>query len=278
VAYLALGTIGSNFLNGIVNQYIPSYVSDNLPPYVVNAIMARSFNNVVVMLVPSPMTMYNMTKLTFKSIYLVFKGVKYVVVKVKDMELIEGIIDFMTNKSQKKEDPILNLVGDQPLTSYVVDEDYSGDNRKDFTDKFTHPSVSKNNNTSFYYNDFKVVGNNNENETKNYEYLSSVLRNRNDINEPRIFEVPKQEVKKILSNFEYEKINLKKGQNVQINIPEEEKYPELLDLLSESITASWIKVPVDVQNYDINNIPKYPISMEDSWVTVNPTAPPIFDQ
>jgi len=51
-----------------------------------------------------------------------------------------------------------------------------------------------------------------------------------------------------------------------------------LDLLSESITASWIKVPVDVQNYDINNIPKYPISMEDSWVTVNPTAPPIFDQ
>jgi len=289
VASLALGTIGPNIMNGLIGKFAPSYVKEVLPQNVLDMIVSSSFNNVVMMLVPSPSTMFMMTKLAFKSIYLVFKGAKYVVVKVKDSELIEGIIDFMLHR--KTEEPILNLIGNQPLTNFVVDEDYNGSNRKDyggnnkeFVQKFTHPKARKLN-PSFYDNEFKVVNqskgeNNNDKENQNYEYLSSVFRTRNetDVKGPQVFEVSEQTVKKLLNTMDHEKINLKEGKGVELNISGDEQYPELLDLLSESITASWIEVPFNEKSIHINDVPKYPISIEDSWVTLNPTAPPIFDQ
>jgi len=78
--------------------------------------------------------------------------------------------------------------------------------------------------------------------------------------------------------MDHETIELGEGKNLStdlINSDNDEKYPELLNLLSDSITASWNEAPFDENNYDINKVPKYPISMEDSWVNVDPTAPPI---
>jgi len=275
VASLALGTIGPTLMNQLV-RFLPSYVN-GFPRELLDMIVRSSFNNVVLMLV-SPRTGFQLVKMSFKCVYLVFKGTKYVVVKIKDAEVISKIEKYMRNV--KNEEPKLNIYGDSPLTNFVVNEDYNGENRleKNIVDIYTN-----------YKKKESTENQETENERlKKYEYISSVLKNKNEsenIKDPTVINVTQDEAKKVLKNIEHEKIVLddKKPQKDihPLSISEDdEKYPQLLNLLSESITSSWtevLEVPqVPQEGKEIyNNFPKYPISPEDSWIKVDPTAPPI---
>jgi len=213
---------------------------------------------------------------------LVFKGAKFVIVKVLDLELIEKIINFII-KSSRPQEPIMNIISNQPLTNHVIDEDYNGINRKYVIDSYTTLDTNKTKLIDKDYNkivDIKKF----DNDTQKVEYISNVIKTRNEIdviNEPKVFEVSQEEVQILLKDMEFETIELGEGKNMIVDLnkseSQDEKYPELLDLLSDSITASWTDVPFDENNYNINNVPKNPISIEDSWVNVYPSAPLITD-
>jgi len=281
IASLTLGTIGPSLMHVLINTLAPN-VTKVLPQNVIDMIVVKSFSNLVMMVVPSPTMMLEMTKFSFKSIYLVFKGAKFVIVKVLDLELIEKIINFII-KSSRPQEPIMNIISNQPLTNHVIDEDYNGINRKYVIDSYTTLDTNKTKLIDKDYNkivDIKKF----DNDTQKVEYISNVIKTRNEIdviNEPKVFEVSQEEVQILLKDMEFETIELGEGKNMIVDLnkseSQDEKYPELLDLLSDSITASWTDVPFDENNYNINNVPKNPISIEDSWVNVYPSAPLITD-
>jgi len=217
--------------------------------------------------------------MSFDAVYLVFKGMRYIVVKVKDMELIERIVDYMKYRDFgiRSEEPMLNFISNEPLTNFVVNDDYNGENRNESVEKYTsYSNIPKRTQHN------RIIKTQHIDNTQNHVYISNVLRELTNNNQQteteKIYQCSQEDVNKVLEDLEVQEtidINGEKGFDSISSEQNDEKYPELLDLLSESITASWIEILPFDRKYKIND--RKVISLEDSWIDINPTAP-IMDE